>query len=198
MLIEVDAFTQTLAFELAGAAREKLQHARGIILDLRSNGGGDATAMARIASAFLPPATILGQFTDRQGNIALALETDSMIASAFDRPAKTQIPLVILTSERTSSAAEIFVAALQHTPQVTVVGGQTCGCVLAVRTRHALPDGGELDVSELDYRTAKSVRLEGQGITPDESVSLTRRDLYSHRDPLLEAALAKLRSSSTR
>ena len=198
VLVEVDAFTQALAFELAGTVRDRLRHARGIILDLRSNGGGDATAMARIASAFLPAATRLGQFTDRQGNVALVLETDSMFAAAFDRVGKKQIPLVVLTSERTSSAAEIFVAALQHTPGVTVFGGQTCGCVLAVRTRHALPDGGELDVSELDYRTDKSVRLEGQGITPDESVTLTRRDLYAHRDRLLESALTKLRGSSTR
>jgi C-terminal processing protease CtpA/Prc len=70
--------------------------------------------------------------------------------------------------------------------------------VLAVRTRHALPDGGELDVSELDYRTAKGERLEGQGIVPDETVSLTRKDLYSHRDRLLESAIAKLRSVSRR
>jgi carboxyl-terminal processing protease len=198
VVIEIDAFTQALAFELAGTAREKLRHAHGIILDLRSNGGGDATAMAEIASVFLPAATRLGQFTDRQGNVALALETDAMFAGALDRIRRTQIPLVILTSERTSSAAEIFVAALQHAPRVTVVGGQTCGCVLAVRTRHALPDGGELEVSELDYRTAKGVRLEGQGINPDETVGLTRRDLYSHRDRFLESAFARLRSSATR
>jgi len=33
-----------------------------------------------------------------------------------------------------------------------------------------LPDGGLLDVSELDYRTAAGVRLEGHGIKPDEAV----------------------------
>ena len=154
--------------------------------------------MAEMASVFLPAATRLGQFMDRQGNVALALETDATFATAFDRISGTQMPLVILISERTSSAAEILVAALQQAAGVVVVGGQTCGCVLAVRTRHALPDGGELDVSELDYRTAKGVRLEGRGITPDESVSLTRRDLYAHRDRLLEAALARLRGSLPR
>lgn len=196
VLIELDAFTQALAFELAGTVREKLRGARGIILDLRNNGGGEATAMAEIASLFLPAATRLGQFTDRQGNVALALETNTTFLTALDRQRVTETPLVILISERTSSAAEIFVAALQHRPRVTVLGRQTCGCVLAVRTHHALPDGGELEVSELDYRTAKGGRLEGQGITPDETVDLRRADLYSHRDRVLELALARLRSWS--
>jgi len=198
VLIEIDAFTQTLAFEFAASVRHTLLHARGLILDLRGNGGGDATAMAEIASLFLPAATRLGQFTNRQGSVALALETDAMFATAVDRNKASQIPLVILTSERTSSAAEIFVAALQHSPRVSVVGGQTCGCVLAVRMHHALPDGGELEVSELDYRTEKGLRLEGQGIIPDEVVGLTRRDLYAHRDRLLELARTRLRNSLPR
>ena len=95
MLIEVDAFTQTLAFELAGAAREKLQHARGIILDLRSNGGGDATAMARLPPPSCPLPPCWASLLTVRAILPTALETDSMIASAFDRPAKTQIPLVI-------------------------------------------------------------------------------------------------------
>ena len=68
--------------------------------------------------------------------------------------------------------------------------------MLAIRTRHALPDGGELDVSELDYRTAQGVRLEGRGLLPDESIPLERRDLYSGHDRVLELALAELKDLS--
>jgi carboxyl-terminal processing protease len=196
--IELDAFTQALAFELAEVVREKFHDVRGIILDLRSNGGGDTNAMALIASVFLPPATGLGQFMDRHGNVVLTLETDAMIASRFQRAEIAQTPLVILTSERTSSAAEIFVAALQRRAQVAVLGSQTCGCVLAIRTQHELPDGGRLDISELDYRTEKGERLEGQGITPAETSNVTRADLYAHRDRLVKAALTKLRSFPAR
>ncbi len=64
----------------------------------------------------------------------------------------------------------------------------TCGCVLAIRNRHALPDGGLLDVSEFDYRTAERHRLEGAGIKPDDTVKLTRNDIYSRRDAALEFA----------
>jgi C-terminal processing protease CtpA/Prc len=60
--------------------------------------------------------------------------------------------------------------------------------VLAIRNRHALPDGGVLDVSEFDYRTANGVRLEGVGIKPDELSPLKRSDIYSHHDRTLERA----------
>jgi carboxyl-terminal processing protease len=192
-VITIDAFTHTLAVEFARATNEKLRQARGIVLDLRTNGGGDAQAMAEIASAFLPEATGLGQFTDRHGNVSLKIETGALPPFSVHQNKPIQVPIVILTSERTSSAAEIFIAALKPTGRAAVLGGETCGCVLAVRARHTLPDGGELEVSELDYHTARGDRLEGTGIKPDEAISLTRRDLYSGRDPVLESALLKLK-----
>jgi carboxyl-terminal processing protease len=94
----------------------------------------------------------------------------------------------VLTSESTSSAAEILVAALQSKGRARVIGTETCGCVLAIRNRHALPDGGVLDVSEFDYRTAAGLRLEGLGITPDDVIPLRRADIYSRRDATLEFA----------
>jgi len=99
-----------------------------------------------------------------------------------------KLPLVVLTSENTSSAAEILAATLQAKGRAKVIGSGTCGCVLAIRNRHALPDGGVLDVSEFDYRTANGVRLEGAGIKPDQSIVLTRSDIYSRYDRALERA----------
>ena len=64
--------------------------------------------------------------------------------------------------------------------------------MLAVRTRHLLPDGGLLDVSELDYETAQGHRLEGHGLKPDETVALARSDLYSGRDRAMELAVSEL------
>jgi C-terminal peptidase prc len=193
-VVVIDAFTWAITRDFAHALKEKLRHTRGIVLDLRNNGGGDAEAMAGIASYFLPVATKIGQFTNRSGNVALSLETGAPPSLGADRIAGSKVLLLVLTSNRTSSAAEIFVAALKEAHRATVIGGETCGCVLAIRARHALPDGGELDISELDYRTAKGVRLEGRGLLPDESIPLERRDLYSGHDRVLELALAKLKA----
>lgn len=186
-VLRIDAFTQSVALEFSKALPNVLNGAEGIVLDLRSNGGGDAEAMADVASLFLDDGINLGKFADRSG-ASFELQTYSKRLWRVPQVRRIKLPLVVLTSESTSSAAEIMVAALQMKGRARVIGAETCGCVLAVRNRHPLPDGGLLDVSEFDYRMANGVRLEGLGITPDETITLTRNDVYSRRDIALEAA----------
>jgi carboxyl-terminal processing protease len=186
-ILRIDAFTQSLALEFSKALPSALEGAQGIVLDLRGNGGGDAEAMADVASLFLDDGINLGRFADRSG-ASFELQTYSKRLWRVPQLAQIKLPLVVLTSESTSSAAEIMVAALQVKKRAHVIGTVTCGCVLAIRNRHTLPDGGVLDVSEFDYRTAGGVRLQDRGVTPDEVTPLTRSNLYSRRDPALEAA----------
>ena len=191
-VIEIDAFTSSIVADFARALKEKIAGARGVILDLRSNGGGDAEAMTDVASAFLRAGVGLGQFTGRDGS-GFTIATHSKSQFMPEPIVQTQLPLVVLTSESTASAAEILIAALKISKRASVIGTETCGCVLAVRARHLLPDGGLLDVSELDYQTASGERLEKHGIKPDETVIVQRNDLYSGRDRAMELAITKLR-----
>ncbi len=193
-VVNFNTFTQEIALQLTRALRTDLRHARGLILDLRENGGGDAEAMTDIASAFLPTGMGLGRFTDRAGQITSAPQTRATLLLAADEVANFRAPVVLLTSARTASAAEVFAAALHERGRATLVGEQTCGCVLGIRRRHTLPDGGALDLSELDYRTANGTRLEGAGLTPDETITLLRADLTAGRDPVLLRALEKLKA----
>ncbi|MCA1627245.1 MAG: PDZ domain-containing protein [Acidobacteria bacterium] len=185
-ILRLDAFTQTLALEFSKALASELDGAEGVVLDLRGNGGGDAEAMADVVSLFLDDGINLGRFADRSG-ASFELQTYSKRLWRVPQ-LRIKLPLVVLTGESTSSAAEIMVAVLQAKGRARVIGAGTCGCVLAIRNRHGLPDGGLLDVSEFDYRTANGVRLQDRGITPDQITSLRRSDLYARRDPALEAA----------
>jgi carboxyl-terminal processing protease len=191
-IIELNVFTQSTALELIRALNGKLRGVRGLVIDLRHNGGGEAEAMTEVASAFLPAGKSLGRFTDRSGRVQFEPHTRAAMIFAPDRIETFSTPVVILTSERTSSAAEIFVAALKEAGRARVLGQSTCGCVLAIRRRHTLPDGGELDISEMDYRTASGTRLEGAGLTPDETITLNRQDLQARRDRGLERAIELL------
>ena len=66
------------------------------------------------------------------------------------------------------------------------------------RRRYRLPDGGVLDVSEMDYHTAAGTRLEGAGLRPDVTVEPTREDLRHGRDRALERALEILQDAKER
>ena len=191
-IINLDAFTQTIANDFLKQLPTMIGDARGIILDLRGNGGGDAEAMATIASAFLADGINLGKFADRTGS-SFELVTTRRLSFLSTRTAAGRLPMIVLTNETSSSAAEILAATLQHQQRALVIGSTTCGCVLAIRHRHTLPDGGVLDVSEFDYRTAEGVRLEGVGVTPDQPITITRGDLYAKRDVALERAKKQLR-----
>ena len=192
-ILRIDAFTQTVATDFTKMLPPVLEGAEGIVLDLRANGGGDAEAMADVASLFLDDGTNLGRFADRSG-ASFELETFSKRLWRSPAPLQIKLPLVVLTSENTSSAAEIMIAALQAKHRAQVIGTGTCGCVLAIRSRHALPDGGVLDVSEFDYRTADGLRLEGAGIKPDRQILTTRADIYSRVDRPLDLARKILNS----
>ena len=194
LVVAVDGFTPSIALDFTRAMKRNLRGARGVVLDLRSNGGGEAEAMADVASTFLGEGVSLGTFTDRWG-MSFTIRTRAKSLLAHDMLTQTNLPLTVLIGERTSSAAEIFAAAVQSAGRAKIIGADTCGCVLAIRNQHALPDGGVLDVSELDYRTSQGVRLEEAGIKPDINVQVRRQDFYWNEDRALEHALDILAST---
>lgn len=188
-LVRFNIFTAEVAAQFARALRSELKGARALVIDLRDNGGGEAESMADLASTLLPAGLSLGRFTDRSGAVRLEPFTRAALLSTADSFERFRRPVVLLTNARTASAAEVFAASLRETNRASVIGEATCGCVLGIRRRHHLPDGGILDISEMDYHTARGTRLEGAGLRPDVTVEPTREDLRRRRDRALERAL---------
>jgi carboxyl-terminal processing protease len=168
------------------AAMLEAQGTRGLILDLRNNGGGFVTTVAQIASYFLPEDTNLGEFITRQGRTTSRLTQRSRI--------NYREPLIVLVSARSASGSEIFAAAMQERKRATVVGASatTCGCLLGVSRTLRLLDGGKLNVSDTDYRTALGRRIEGSGVKPDLRFETRITDLLLSRDSALELAVDQL------
>jgi hypothetical protein len=107
---------------LAGAM-EFLRHTSAVILDLTDNGGGHAETSSFLMSYFLPDGTITGESWNRK--------TDRTEISRIERaPAAGpvfEMPLFILVSERTASAAEGVAYTLQQLKRALVVGRATKG-----------------------------------------------------------------------
>lgn len=193
--VAFNLFTSETVAAFARALRGELKGAMALVIDLRTNGGGEAEAMIDLLGIFLPSHRSLGRFVDRRGQIASKLQTRSAMFSAPESGVRFSGSVALLTGTATASAAEIFTDALQQARRAAVVGARTCGCVLAIRRRHRLPDGGTLDVSELDYRTSDDRRLEGIGVAPNEEVAPTIADLISGRDAVLARSLEIIRAA---
>ena len=183
--IEVTGFGPEIEKDFEAAMLEA-QGTRGLILDLRNNGGGFVTTVAQLASYFLPEDTNLGEFITRQGR--------STTRHTLRARINYREPLVVLVSARSASGSEIFAAAMQERKRAVIVGASptTCGCLLGVSRTLRLLDGGKLNVSDTDYRTATGRRIEGSGIKPDLRYETRITDLLLNRDRTLEIGVDQL------
>ncbi|MEO6727131.1 MAG: S41 family peptidase [Blastocatellia bacterium] len=164
-------------------AMQQMQGTRGLILDLRNNGGGFVTTVAQIASYFFPEETDLGEFITRYGRSTR--RRTRAVRNIYREP------LIVLVSSRSASGSEIFAAAMQERKRASIVGTNptTCGCLLGVSRTLRLSDGGKLNISDTDYRTAQGRRIEGLGVKPDQQIDLRITDLIAGRDRTLEESV---------
>jgi carboxyl-terminal processing protease len=148
--------------------REAVEHelhagARGIVFDLRGNGGGLVEEAQLIASIFIPKGTIVTTRGRTQPTQVIAATGGAIPAS---------VPVVVLVDRNTASASEIVTAALQDHRRATVVGTHTFGKGV-FQEEQPLSNGGALDITVGEYFTPNGRNLggggvkEGAGITPE-------------------------------
>jgi carboxyl-terminal processing protease len=134
--------------------RELRSGARGLVLDLRSNGGGLVEEAQLIASIFVSHGAIVSTRGRTQPSQTLFATGDAISGS---------IPLVVLVDSNTASAAEIVTAALQDHRRATVVGTHTFGKGV-FQEEQALSNGGALDITVGQYFTPNGRNLGGAGV----------------------------------
>jgi carboxyl-terminal processing protease len=144
-------------------AVEKMRRegAKGIVLDLRGNGGGLVEEAQLIASVFVEHGPIV---TTR----ARSLPTQTLRAVGDAVPAS--IPVVVLVDGNTASASEIVTAALQDHKRATVVGTHTFGKGV-FQEEMPLSNGGALDITVGEYFTPNGRNLGGGGIKQGAGVA---------------------------
>ncbi len=155
-----------------GEVREAVERelhggARGIVFDLRANGGGLVEEAQLIASIFVQHGTIVSTRGRHQPSQTLTATGDAI---------SPKIPVVVLVDQNTASAAEIVTAALQDHHRATVVGTHTFGKGV-FQEEEPLSNGGALDITVGEYFTPNGRNLggggvkQGAGITPEVLVA---------------------------
>lgn len=137
------------------------QGAKGLVIDLRDNPGGDYNQVVRIADRIVP-----------KGIIVYTEDRQKRKDEEFSDARELNIPLSILVNGYSASASEILSACVQDYDKGTIVGTKTFGkgLVQAIDTR--FENGGGLKYTIARYFTPSGKCIHGEGVMPDIEVML--------------------------
>lgn len=143
--IQLSSFTETSPDEVRDAitALKEKHDMKGLILDLRDNGGGLLESAVKILGYFLPKGT---EVLRTRGKGVL----DEKVYKTSTSPLLPSLPLAVLTDGGTASASEITAGALQDLDRAVIVGNRSFGKGL-VQTTRELPYDGLLKVTVAKY-----------------------------------------------
>ena len=143
-----DQFQETLD-ELKGKGMDRM------IIDLRSNPGGDVTAVLEVADIIM------------DGGRIVYTKTKSGEEKDYDaEPGGVDMPIVVLVNGFSASAAEILTGALKDHGLAVIMGTQTFGKGI-VQGVYPLNDGSAIKITDRKYYTPSGNNIQGVGIEPD-------------------------------
>jgi carboxyl-terminal processing protease len=156
---------------------------RGLILDLRGNGGGSPTEVARLLGAFTHGKT--WSYDCDAADRCTANRTDDTVS-----PVK--LPLVVLTDRNCVSACDAFADAVKDLRLGTLVGTRTGGIVSGAASPFVLNDNSLLSIPALHQKGANGEIINGIGVVPDHQIPLTAEDVSTGHDRHVERAITLL------
>ncbi len=145
---------------------------KGLILDLRSNPGGELGQSIKIASMFIEKGKIVST-RQKKGE-----------ESIYTREGKYfgDFPMVVLINGGSASASEIVSGALKDHKRATLIGEKSFGKG-SVQTLLPLPDGDGIKITIAKYYTPNGISIDGTGIEPDKKVE--DKDYYLISDGII-------------
>lgn len=159
---------------------------RGLIIDIRNNGGGDLTMAERLAGRFVQEKTLVGYMQHKTGtghNDFSPLEEFYLEPSSNVRWHKK---VCVLTNRSVYSAANAFAVWMRCLPNVTLVGDHTGGGS-GMPMNNSLPNGWTVRFSACPMYDANKQQTEF-GIDPDIAVALTETMQSQDKDDIIETA----------
>ena len=182
--IDINQFGDKTTSELNTTLEELLpQNPKGIIIDLRNNGGGYLQTSIEVASEFIDKGVILyEQYGDGTRDTYNALGNGRA----------TDLPIVVLVNEGSASASEILAGALQDYGRAKLVGVISYGKGSVQQWIPLSGENGAARVTIARWLTPDERLIDGVGLTPDFIVELTEEDAAAERDPQLDKAIEVL------
>jgi len=186
--ISASIFGDKTTSELDAAIKSaKSDNAKGIVLDLRDNGGGWVTASQEMVGRFMKDGVVLYEDpTKEAGSEKPRPVITSAGAQAYD------IPLVVLVNKGSASASEIVAGALQARGRAKLVGDVTFGKG-SEQSVHRLSGGASAHITIAHWLTPDKKDIHGEGLKPDVLVKSSAKDAEAD-GPQFDRAVETLRT----
>ncbi|NQZ04989.1 carboxy terminal-processing peptidase [Idiomarina sp.] len=165
-VIEIPGFYNNLTADVKKLLDDlKSKEVEGIVVDLRSNGGGALNEAISLTGLFIDQGPVV-QVSDGRGHVEVSKDRDGV--TYYDGP------LVVLVDRYSASASEIFAAAMQDYKRALIVGENTFGkgTVQQHRGLNRRFDFFSEPLGSVQYTIAKFYRIDGgstqlKGVAPD-------------------------------
>ncbi len=184
--VQVTTFGEKTTPELLATLNDLMaQNPKGIVLDLRNNGGGYLSTAVEVTSQFVDDGVVLyEQYGDGKRTsydvLPNGLATD------------TTIPMVVLINEGSASASEIVAGALQDLGRAKLVGITSYGKGSVQNWIPLSGENGAVRITIAKWLTPNEHTIHNIGLSPDVVVEMTEEDYKAKRDPQLDAAVETL------
>ena len=166
--VYLDGFTAKASSEVRNAlVNLKKQDPKGIILDLRGNGGGLLMEAVKIVS----------YFSDTKDTIVSTRGRGGEIQDVYRKAAKTlfpDLPLAVLVDDRSASASEIVAGAIQDLDRGVILGEKSFGKGLVQQIK-PLPFGAQMKVTVAKYYTPSGRCIQKVNYDRDENGKRTKK-----------------------
>jgi carboxyl-terminal processing protease len=184
--VDISTFGDTTANDLHTQLAALLaQHPKGLILDLRNNGGGYLDTGIAVASEFIGSGVIV---QEKSGTGTITPHDAVPGGLATD----ASLPMIVLVNGYTASASEIVSGALQETGRAKLLGETTYGKGTVQIWYPLTNNQGAVAITIARWLTPKGNTIDKKGLTPDIKVTMTADDIKAKRDPQLDAAVKAL------
>ena len=182
--IQITTFGDKTTQELTDTLKTLMaQHPKGLILDLRDNGGGYLQTAVEVVSQFQDSGVVLyeqyGNGTKKPYNV-------------IPGGMATKLPMVVLINEGTASASEITSGALQDYGRAKLVGVVSYGKGTVQNWVPLSDNEGAVRITIARWLTPKGRQIDKKGLTPDVYVQRTTDDRKAGRDPQMDMAVQVL------
>lgn len=153
--------------ELFEKELEKLERSNvsGLIIDIRSNGGGLVNESVEIADMLM-----------NKGVVVYAEDSKGKKTYYRTETGRTPLEYVVLVNGGTASASEILAAGIQSNKEGTILGETTFGKGI-IQNSWRLTNGEGVEITVAQYFTSDGKVIHKKGITPDITVAIEDEDV---------------------